>query len=102
MKLNAYVIEDGGRDWEMNGQKGRTRTIVLLDRDQGETRLLQPLKLKIRQNDALAGKEGELRDAVIDVAITRFDQNERTKEITAEGHVLSVNGAMQYRERKAA
>ena len=97
MKMQAYVLEDSEREWKMDGKSGVTRSLIVLDRDQGESRLLQPLKLKIRDGDQLAGKVGSLRDAVVELAITRIDQGERTKELGVAGHVLAVSGSMAFK-----
>ena len=97
MKMQAYVLEDSQKEWKMDGKNGVTRSLVVLDRDQGDSRLLQPLKLKIREGDTLAGAVGSLRDAVVELAITRIDQGERTKELGIAGHVLAVNGSMAFK-----
>ncbi|MFA7345702.1 MAG: hypothetical protein WC003_15490 [Terrimicrobiaceae bacterium] len=81
----------------MDGKSGVTRSLVVLDRDSGDSRLLQPLKLKIREGDSLAGKVGSLRDAVVELAITRIDQGERTKDLGIAGHVVAVTGAMAFK-----
>jgi len=105
MKMQAYVLEDVSREWtiqEKSGSKsGTTRTITVLDRDQGESRLLQPLKVKLSEKDVNAGPVGSLRDAVVEIAITRIDQQERTKELGVSGHVLSVAGSMQFKPAAA-
>lgn len=101
MKMQAYVLDDVSKEWtiqEKGGSKsGTTRTITVLDRDQGDSRLLQPLKIKLSDKDTNAGPVGSLRDAVVEVALTRIDQQERTKELGVSGHVLSVAGSMQFK-----
>ena len=101
MKMQAYVLDDSSKEWKMDGKSGVTRSLVVLDRDEGDSRLLQPLKLKIREGDPLAGAPGSLRDAVVDLAITRVEQGERTKELAISGHVRSVNGLMSFKPASA-
>lgn len=102
MKLTAYVLDDVEKEWAVDGKNGKTRSLTVLDRDSGDTRLLQPLKLKIKEGDKLAGPVGSLRDAVVELAITRIDQGERTKELGVSGHVLAVTGSMAFQPTKKA
>lgn len=97
MKLTGYVLDDVEKPWAIEGKTGKSRIVTVLDRDPGEHRLLQPLKMKIKEGDVLAGAVGSLRDAVVEIAITRFDQGERTKEISIAAIVLSVAGSMQFK-----
>lgn len=97
MKMQAYVLDDTSKAWAFEGKSGVTRSLVVLDREQGEERLLQPLKLKIREDDKLAGPVGSLRDAVVDLAITRIEQGERTKELSVAGHVVAVLGSLDFK-----
>ncbi len=84
----------------MDGRKGQTRTIVLIDQDDGDARLLQPLRLKIPLESQVSGPAGALRNSVVEAAITRIEQNERTKDVRIEGHIVRVSGAMVFREIK--
>lgn len=99
MQMTGFVLEDSVNQWEMDGRKGETRTIVVIDRDEGEARLLQPLRLRIRETE-VAGPAGSLRDSVVRLAITRIEQNERTKDVRIDGHVLEVAGALRFEENK--
>jgi len=98
MQISGFVLEDSVRDWEMDGKKGQTRTIVIIDQDDGEARLLQPLRLKIPLESVVSGPAGALRNSVVEAAITRIEQNERTKDVRIEGHIIRVAGAMVFRE----
>jgi len=98
MQITGFVLEDSVRDWVMDGKTGQTRTIVLIDQDDGEARLLQPLRLKIPLESQVSGPAGVLRNSVVEAAITRIEQNERTKDVRIEGHIVRVAGAMVFRE----
>ncbi len=100
MQISGFVLEDSIREWEMEGRKGQTRTIVLIDQDDGDARLLQPLRLKIPLESQVSGPAGALRNSVVEAAITRIEQNERTKDVRIEGHIVRVSGSMVFREMK--
>lgn len=99
MQITGFVLEDSEKEWSVDGRSGVSRTIVIIDRDEGESRLLQPLRLRIKESE-IAGPTGSLRDSVVRLAITRIEQNERTKDVRIDGHVLEVAGSMRFEERQ--
>lgn len=91
------VVEDKVEKWEMDGKQGETRSLQLVDLD-NDTPLVPKVRLKIPTNDKVAGpaNQSNLRNAVVDCAVTDISQNDFNKRLTLSGHVIAIVGTMNF------
>lgn len=91
------VVDDTLKAWEMEGQKGVSRVLTLIDQDQGH-RMIPSFQCKIEVNGSVQGdgqQGATLKDCLIELAVTDINQREFNKRLMFTGTVTKVVGRMQ-------
>lgn len=97
MKAICMVVDDVTKPWEVNGDKGISRKLTLVDQDP-EHRLIPAFLCKIPVKSELTGDGNQgasLKDSIIEIAFNDIEQNDYNKRLTLKGDVLAIKGTMK-------